>query len=87
MKPVQQLFALVLEEIPEFKKKLLKARKLRQDTDLILKTYDDATAERKITSMRNKEIESLLFNDYIQKVKNMAIARKNGSKLTEFFKK
>ena len=39
MKPVLQLFALVLEEIPDFKNKMLKARKFKRETDEIKKDY------------------------------------------------
>ena len=67
MKPVQQLFALVLEEIPDFKKKMLKVRKMKQEIEKIKIENDDAVAERKITNLRNKEIEKLLFSKYIKK--------------------
>ena len=85
MKPVQQLFALVLEQIPAFKKKLLKVKRLRNMTEEINSTFDEATAERKITAMRNKEIEKLFFDGYVQRVKNAAIAKSNGSNLLDMF--
>ena len=82
MKPVQQLFALVLEEIPDFKKKMLKVRKMKQEIEKIKIENDDAAAERKITNLRNKEIEKLLFSKYIKEVTNM---KNNQRSVLEFF--
>ena len=82
MKPVQQLFALVLEEIPDFKKKMLKVRKMNQEIEKIKRENDDASAERKITNLRNKEIEKLLFSKYIKEVTNM---KNNQRSVLEFF--
>ena len=54
-------------------------------TEEINSTFDEATAERKITAMRNKEIEKLFFDGYVQRVKNAAIAKSNGSNLLDMF--
>ena len=59
MKPVQQLFALVLEQIPQFNKKLLRVKRLKSAIEEINDVHDEATAERKTTALRNKEIEKL----------------------------
>jgi len=68
MKPVVQVFALVLEDIPDFKKKMLKARKFGQETDALRKTLSHEEAEKKILALRNKEVERLLFKPFIDKL-------------------
>ena len=68
MKPVLQLFALVLEEIPDFKTKMLKARKFKREADEIRKTQTKEDAEKKVANLRNKEVEKLLFQPFIDKL-------------------
>ena len=82
MKPVMQVFALVLEEIPDFKKKMLKARKFKAEQDKIKQDYDEETAEKKITTLRNKETERLLFTTYIKQVDNI---KKNQRSVLDYF--
>jgi hypothetical protein len=68
MKPVVQLFALVLEEIPDFKSKMLKARKFQKEMDELRKTLGRDDAEKKVANLRNKEVEKLLFKPVIDKL-------------------
>ena len=68
MKPVVQLFALVLEEIPDFKSKMLKARKFQKEMDELRKTLGREDAEKKVANLRNKEVEKLLFKPVIDKL-------------------
>ena len=70
MKPVQQLFALILEQIPEFNRKMLKARKFKQTIEGFKKSLPKEEAEKKETNMRNKEVETLLFERYLKKINN-----------------
>ena len=74
MKPVVQLFALVLEEIPDFKSKMLKARKFKKEIDQLRKEFSSEDAEKKVTNLRNKEVEKLLFQPFIDKL----VVKKNG---------
>jgi DNA polymerase elongation subunit (family B) len=85
MKPVQQLFALVLEQMKDFKKK--KGHTLRSWK----KALEDLHAEYpepdkykdKEDSLRNKEVKALLFDPYLRHTNNV----KNGnSAISGFFK-
>ena len=76
MKPLQQVFALVLEELPEFR-----AKRGRQDKDnphgswkkdidkLHEKWVDNEKFMKKYEEFRCKEVKSILFDEYIKQVK------------------
>jgi len=85
MKPVQQVFALVLEKIWEIqKKKLTKLTLYRKEVESIRKKYnnDRDKCESKIEDLRNKEIKTLLFDKYLRETNN----EKQGVKsITSFF--
>ena len=71
MKPVQQLFALILEQIPEFSRKILKVRKFKQTIAGYKGTLSKDEAEKKKEAkLRNKEVEQLLFEKYLKKIDN-----------------
>ena len=85
MKPVQQLFALVLEEMKDFRK--IKGHTLRSwKTALaaLKKEYPDPEKYKdKEEALRNKEVKALLFDPYLRHTNNV----KNGnSSITNFFK-
>ena len=71
MKPVQQVFALVLEKMKEFKKvKGITLRKWYKQLDELKEKYpDEEEYEKKLDVLRNKEVESLMFSKYIKKTK------------------
>jgi ubiquinone biosynthesis protein Coq4 len=80
MKPVQQLFALVLEQLPAFQKK--KGRFL-DAVETVASTMDDPVKrEKKITEMRHKEVKSLLFDEYLVKADNL---NKGNRAITDWF--
>ena len=85
MKPVQQVFALVLEKIWEIqKKKLTKFTLYKKEVESIRKKYnnDRDKCESKIEDLRNKEIKALLFDKYLRETNN----EKQGVKsITSFF--
>jgi len=85
MKPVQQLFALVLEKIWAIQgKQLTKMTKYKKEVLLLKNKYKDdhETLEKKIDDIRNKEVKSLLFDKYLRVTDN----EKNGNQcLTKFF--
>jgi len=86
MKPVQQVFALVLEKIWIMNKKLPKMNKFKKDVELLRREYfdDPEKFEDKFESMRCKEIKALLFDEYLRETNN----EKNGDQsLTKFFTK
>lgn len=86
MKPVQQLFALVLEDIPGFKKK--KGHTLRrwrkQLDDLRIKYTDEETYNIQKEKLRNKEVKELLFDKYLMTIKNK---REGNRSIASFFGK
>ena len=80
MKPVQQVFALVLENIPEFKKKAVNFRaKLRN----LKKTLEPDKYEKKETDLRNTAVKNILFTPYLRCTDNM---KKGNQMITSFFK-
>jgi len=81
MKPIQQIFALIIENVPSFKKKApafrSKLRKIKQDFK-----GDDAKLQKKETDLRNKMVKELIFDEYLMKSRNIA---ENNRMITEFF--
>ena len=80
MKPVQQVFALVLEEIPEFKKKVMNFKaKIRN----LAKTMESEKFEKKEQDLRNKAVKTILFAPYLRTTDN----KKQGNReITSFFR-
>jgi DNA polymerase elongation subunit (family B) len=86
MKPVQQVFALVLEKIWEMNKKLPKIKQYKKNVELMRREYfDDLDKfQDKLEAMRCKEIKALLFDEYLRETNN----EKNGDQsVTKFFNK
>jgi len=85
MKPVQQVFALVLEKIWELQKKhLIKMPKYKKEVEILKNKYkdDNEKFQEKIEDLRNKEIKTLLFDKYLRETNN----EKQGIKsITTFF--
>ena len=72
MKPVQQVFSLALYDMPDFKKKMLKVNKFRKQEDEIRKEYDLEIANKKLETLRNKEVKVLLFDKYLKQINNVS---------------
>ena len=83
MKPVQQVFALVLEKIWTLNKKLPRIRQYKKDTENIHKEIEGAEINKnfdkkiikekvneKIEKLRCSEIKTLLFDEYLRKTNN-----------------
>jgi hypothetical protein len=83
MKPVQQLFALVLEKIPGFKRReeTFKDR-IEFETNKIGAENKEAL-QKKITDLRQKEVKALLFDEFLIQADNAI--NKNQS-IKNFFK-
>lgn len=85
MKPLQQVFALVLEQLPSFKKKMggytLKKWK-RQLVDLHKDFPDNETYIKKENALRNKEVKAVLFDKYLRQTNNMRLGNQS---ITSFF--
>ena len=83
MKPVQQVFALVLEKMWEMQNKKSKAVKLRKDIEILRKTTHPEKLEDKLDNMKNKEVKALLFDEFLRETNN----QKSGNQsVLKFFK-
>ena len=84
MKPIQQLFALVLEKIWEFQNKRPKLLKYKKDVQLLKVKYidDEDKFEEKLEQFRCKEIKALLFDEYLRETNNEKLGNQS---LTKFF--
>lgn len=84
MKPVQQVFALVLEKMWLMDDKKIKVDKLNMEIKKLKKTVDPEKLDDKIESLKNKEVKALLFDEFLRESNN----QKEGNKVvTSFFKK
>ncbi len=84
MKPVQQLFALVLEKIWHMQNKMPKISKFKKDVEALRKNTDPEKFEDKLEQMRNKEVKTLLFDEYLRETNN---EKAGNQSVTKFFKK
>ena len=81
MKPVQQVFALVLEDIASFRRK---KQQFKMKIETLQSTIDDdAKLATKIDDLRNKEVKALLFDNYLRDADNM---KNNNQSIKLFFK-
>jgi DNA polymerase elongation subunit (family B) len=84
MKPVQQLFALVLEQLPAFQKKY-KGSRFTDMLETMTNNIEDSTKrEKKVTDLRYKEVKALLFDEYLVKAENL---NKGNKEITDWFKR
>ncbi len=76
MKPIQQLLALVLEDIPDFKKSITRRNRMKKQFIEWKRELDleDEQYIKKQEDYRSKEVKSLLFDKYI----NKTLIEKNG---------
>ena len=84
MKPVQQVFALVLENLSDFKKrKGHTLRKWKSELAELKRSVPDKTKyKQKEDALRNKEVKALLFEKYLQQT------LRDGTRcITSFFQK
>lgn len=95
MKPIQQLFALVIEKIWVMQGKRPKLLKYNRDVEKVKKElnikYKDETEEiieekieDKIEDMRCKEVKILLFDEYLRETNN---GKEKNQSITKFFNK
>jgi DNA polymerase elongation subunit (family B) len=84
MKPVQQVFALVLEKIWEMQNKKSKIAKFKKDVDILRNTTEVDKFEDKLESLKNKEVKILLFDEYLRETNNEKEGVQN---LNRFFSK
>ena len=83
MKPVQQVFALVLEKIWLMQNKIPKLKKFKNDVVKLRKEYGD-NFEEKLEAIKCKEIKALLFDEYLRETNN---EKEGVQSLTKYFGK
>jgi DNA polymerase elongation subunit (family B) len=66
MKPVLQVFALVLDELPGFKNKLGKQRRFYKDLESHKSKLTEEKYKEKEEKLKNKEVKTLLFDKYLR---------------------
>ena len=68
MKPVQQVFALVLEKLADFKKrKGHTLRRWKKELETLRRLHPDPeTYKKQEDAVRNKEVKAMLFEKYLQ---------------------
>jgi DNA polymerase elongation subunit (family B) len=84
MKPVQQVFALVLDKIWEMQNKKPKIQRFRKEVELLRQNTDEEKFEDKLEQLKNKEVKALLFNDYLRDINN---DKQGNQSLLKFFGK
>ena len=85
MKPLLQLFGLVLNNIWKMQNKTAKIKKFQKDLDNLKATIDDPSKlEDKINKLKDKEVKVLIFDKYLRETNNIIEGNKS---LTSFFTK
>ena len=81
MKPIQQVFALILEDIPSFKRKVPAFKRKCEYLKQTCKD-DEEKYNKKEEALRNKEVKKIIFDDALRQANNI----KNGQKsIKKFF--
>lgn len=82
MKPLLQLFGLVLEDMWALKKMRGKINHFKEDVSKLKAVTPEDKFQDKLDKMKDKEVKTLLFDDYLRDTNNA----KNGNRaLTSFF--
>ena len=69
MKPLQQVFALVLEQIPEFKRQV---RTFKNTIEIVhSEIEDEEKRKKKEQDLRNKEVKKILFDKTLKKIERI----------------
>ena len=66
MKLAQQIYALVLDKIPDFNTKPMKKIDLNKEIKNYKLTMEPEKAEKKIEQIKNKQVQELLFDKFIK---------------------
>jgi DNA polymerase elongation subunit (family B) len=87
MKPLLQLFGLVLEDIWLSQKppRRVKANNFKKDIErLKLEMEDEKKCEKKISKLKDKEVQALIFDKYLRETNN---AKEGNQSVVKFFAK
>jgi len=83
MKPVQQVFALVLEKMWIMQNKRAKITKFQQEIKTLKNNTDPSKFEDKLDDLKNKEVKALLFDEFLRETNNQ---KNKNQPLTKYFK-
>jgi DNA polymerase elongation subunit (family B) len=85
MKPVQQVFALVLEKIWDLQgKTLTKGKKFKKEINVLRSNCEEEKFDDKLEQLKNKEVKALLFDEYLRETNN---EKAGNQSLTKYFVK
>ena len=85
MKPVQQVFALVLEKIWIMQNNTAKINKFQGEVAALRRNaISDESFEDKLEQLKNREIKAILFDEYLRKTTNVKMGNQS---LMKFFGK
>lgn len=70
MKPVRQVFALVLEKIWIMQNKRSKLNKFKKEIETLRNTVEEEKFVDKLEDLKNNEVKILLFDEYLRKTNN-----------------
>jgi DNA polymerase elongation subunit (family B) len=84
MKPIQQLFSLVLKDLWRIQGKPSKVVQFQQDIQDLSRKADPTKLADKIEALKNKEVKALLFDDYLRKTMN---EKAGNQSITKWFTK
>ena len=77
MKPLQQLFSLVLEKIWILQNKNAKLIQYKREIETIKKSTEPSKLEDRIETLKNKEVKMLLFDDYLRTTNNAKVGNQS----------
>ena len=80
MKPVIQIYSLVLYDMKKFSRR---KQSFIQEIKTIQQNGDDEKIQKKVQSLKDKEVEKLLFSKYLNMCNNL---KNNNQMITSFFK-
>ena len=81
MKPILQIYSLILFEIPALKRKSLLVNRIKRE--LVALKNMDCDIKKKEEQIKNKYVQQLLFDKYIEKCEHIKC---NTNSITKFFK-
>jgi DNA polymerase elongation subunit (family B) len=85
MKPLLQLFGLVLDDIWRMQNKSAKISKFKKEVAEVRKTIEDNKKfEEKLAKLRDKEVKTLIFDKYLRETNN---AKEGNQSVMNFFGK
>ena len=84
MKPIQQVFALVLEKLQVQRDKHYQKQWMRKMNTIRIEYQDEEKYKKKIEDVRNKEVKAILFDKYLIATNNM---KNNDCGIGNYYKK